>query len=204
MNAKETFQKMEAEAARQAETTAAPTTAATSEATESGEEEKDNATGGGQSSQLVAFVLERADLLRDGNRDVYARDKATREVRKIGSESFADWLSAGFYREHRKAVRRQAMTEASSVLVGTGRETGEVAEVLIRSAFHDNAYFLDLGEEGSGRAVRVTANGWSVEDSPPVTSFAPGQCGPLLHRLEAGQSLRFGKLPTFPRNSGWW
>lgn len=202
MNLREQLEKLrlekDAEAARQAETTAAPTTTATSEATESGEEEKDNAQGGGQSSQLVAFVLERADLLRDGNRDVYARDKATREVRKIGSESFADWLSAGFYGEHRKAVRRQAMTEAASVLVGMGRETGEAAEVLIRSAFHDKAYFLDLGEEGNGRAVRVTSNGWSVEDSPPVHFIRPRSMRPIAPPTRGGSIAPLWEIANIP------
>jgi len=192
--------KAEVEAARLAATVAAPTLEAAPiiPAADSGEEEKSDGSGGGQSSQLVAFVLDRADLLRDGNRDVYARDKSTREIRKVGSEAFGDWLSAGFYRDYRKAARRQSMSEAGSVLVGMGRETGEAVEIQIRSAFHEGAYFLDLGEAGQGRAIRVSAAGWSIEDAPPVHFLRPRSMRPIVPPLHGGTISPLWEIANIP------
>lgn len=162
---------------------------------EAGEQAQDRR---GQSSQLVAFVQAHADLLRDGDRDVYARDKVTREVRKVGSEAFTDWLSAGFYQEHKTAARAQAIKEAGSVLVGIGRESGQETEVHVRTAKHEGAYFLDLGEEGNGHAVRVVPGSWAVEDSPPVHFRRSKSMRPIATPSQGGDLAPLWEIANIP------
>lgn len=188
------FGVMEEESARASAVVPCSHSDAPAEPTEGKEGDKP----GGQASQLVTFVLARADLLRDGSRDVYARDKTTREIRKIGSDSFHDWLSAGFFRESQKAARRQAMTEAASVLVGTGRESGQETEVHVRIAFHEGAYFLDLGEEGSGKAVRVAPGSWGIEDAPPVHFLRPRSMRPICPPVPGGSLAPLWEIANIP------
>lgn len=164
------------------------------------EGERSEVSKAGQASQLVAFVLARADLLRDGNRDIFARCKQSREIRKIGSESFKDWLSAGFFREAQKVTRRPAMTEAESVLVGTGREQGEETEIHVRIAHREGAYFLDLAEEGNGRVVRLDPGAWTLTDAPPVHFLRPRSMRSIAPPVQGGSLDPLWEIANIPED----
>lgn len=139
----------------------------------------DNEARQSQTSMLVEFVKQRADLLHDDNKDVYAVDRETREVRRIDSRSFRDYLSASFYQAENIAPRDQAFREALGTLAGIGRYHGEQAEVHLRVAGASGVYFLDLAEPGCSRAIRIEAGAWTVEDRPAV----------MFQRTEAMQPL---------------
>lgn len=171
-------------------------TDAKSEATEDERQEAKN-----QASKLVAFVQEHAELFHDGNRDVFALTKDTREVLRLGGTPFKDWLMAGFYRETRKAAKDQAVREAASVLTGIGREEGDAREVHTRVAFHHGAYFLDLAEEGKGRVVKICLGSWEVVEDPPVYFIRPGAMRPLPEPQRGGTVDPLWNIANIPEDA---
>ncbi len=141
-----------------------------------------------QSSAIVAFVLERAELFHDANGDVYASDNTTGETRRIDSRQFKDWLMSSFYTETGKASRDQSFREALSTLSGLGRFQGECKPVFARVAEHDRRYFLDLAEPGRSRAVSIEAGQWEIVEKSPVRFLRPETMRPLPEP-ERGGSL---------------
>lgn len=162
------------------------------------EEGEDKKGRNSQASRLVSFVQTRAALLCDGNRDVYALDNATRAVRKIGSGGFRDWLTAGFYGEFKEAARGQAISEACSVLTGLGRESGTESEVHVRSTALDGSYYLDLGEEGRGGAIRVWPGGWEVVEVPPVHFVRSASMRPIASPTRGGSLEPLWEIANVP------
>ena len=96
--------------------------AAGDDADDEGEDGEDKKTS--QSSELVSFVLDRAELFHDLNSAVYARDHETKETRRLESRQFRDWLVSRFYQATEKLPRDQAVREALSTLSGIGRFDG--------------------------------------------------------------------------------
>lgn len=143
---------------------------------ETGSEKEDRTN---QASILVAFVLERCALLHDHNNDVYAQDTLTMETRRIDGRQFKNWLVAEFYQMTNKSPRDQAMREAITTLSGLAKHQGELSDVYIRAALYQGCYYLDLGESGKSRAIRISANGWGVVDAPPVRFLRPDTLKPL-------------------------
>jgi hypothetical protein len=75
-------------------------------------------------------------------------------------------LAREYFRIHRKAAPQQALADALLVVEGLAQE-GDEAELHFRVAQHDDDLWLDIGDT-TGRAIRITASGWSVESSPPM------------------------------------
>lgn len=201
MTSGKTAEQLNAEYAREEEVTGSVAKIETTEAPTAPEEGEEPKGSNAQSSRLVAFVQERAALLRDGNRDVYALDNATRAVRKIGSGGFRDWLTAGFFGEFREAARSQAIAEACSVLSGLGRESGMETEVHVRSAVLEGSYYLDLGEEGQGRAIRVWPGGWEVVEVPPVHFIRSASMRPIAPPVRGGTLDPLWEIANIPGES---
>ncbi|MNS65977.1 hypothetical protein D3C72_991700 [compost metagenome] len=78
-----------------------------------------------QASLLVKFVEQRFELFHDENKDVFARDRTTGEVRNLAARQFRDALVAGFYSDSGKAPRDQSVREALGTLAGLGRFHGD-------------------------------------------------------------------------------
>lgn len=75
-------------------------------------------------------------------------------------------LAREYFRIWRKAPPQQALADAMLVLEGMAQESDEV-ELHLRVARHGGALWLDLGDH-TGRAIRITGNGWTIEKSAPV------------------------------------
>jgi hypothetical protein len=75
-------------------------------------------------------------------------------------------LSREYFSRTGRAATQQALADALLIVHGIAQEQ-EPSEIYIRCAQHDDALWLDLGDH-TGRAVKVTAGGWRVEDEPPV------------------------------------
>lgn len=138
---------------------------------------------GNQATQLVAFVKAHCDVFHDRNRDVYVRDKGTGHVHALDSRAFRDWLMAGFYKSAGGVARDQSVREAIGTLTGIGRHEGEQHDVHIRVARHRDAYYIDLGEPDSSRAIEVTAGSWCIVSSAPVMFLRPSALMPLPEPL---------------------
>jgi hypothetical protein len=75
-------------------------------------------------------------------------------------------LSKEYFTRTGRAATQQALADALLILHGVAQEQ-EPSELYIRCAQHYGELWLDLGDH-TGRAVKVTADGWRVEDEPPV------------------------------------
>lgn len=170
--------------------TAAPAAAA------SGEEEGERKRS--QTDLLVAYAREHFDLLHDSNGDVYAKDRHTGEVGRLGGLAFKDRLVSGFYRKTEMAVRDQAMSEAMGTLRALGRFTGDPQGVHIRAAGSDGRYFIDLCQAGNSRAIEVDASGWRVLDRPPVLFVRGASMQPLPDPIQGGSMAQLWAIANVP------
>ncbi len=65
-------------------------------------------------------------------------------------------------------------------------QDGAESQLYLRTAQHEGALWLDLGDR-TGRAVRVTARGWTVEDCAPVLFKRTALTGPLPEPRRGGK-----------------
>ncbi len=154
-----------------------------------------------QASLLVKFVQERAELFHDENKDVYARDADTGEVRRIDGRQFRDWLQAAFFESTEKSARDQSVREAISTLSGIGRFKGECLPVCVRVGLHEGAYFLDLAEPGQSRAVKIEPGQWQIVDNPPIMFTRPESMRPLPVPVRGGDLSKLWELVNIPADA---
>jgi hypothetical protein len=153
-----------------------------------------------QASQLVAYVEARVDLFHDDNKDVFARDRSTGEVRRIDGRQFRDWLVASFYRDAGKSARDQSAREALSTLAGLGRFNGECLPVHIRVAGSAGRYYLDLAEPGQSRAVCIESGRWHIVESPEAMFTRPEALQPLPTPIPGGAITPLWRIANIPEN----
>lgn len=139
-----------------------------------------------QASLLVKFVDQRFELFHDLNKDVFATDRQTGEVRNLTSRQFRDCLLAGFYTETGKAPRDQSIREALGTLAGLGRFHGEQRNVHLRFAGAAGDYWLDLAIPGNSCAVHLRPGHWEVVERAPVAFVRPESMQPLPVPLPGG------------------
>jgi hypothetical protein len=154
-----------------------------------------------QASLLVKFVEQRYELFHDQNKDVFAKDRKTGEVRGLGSRQFRDCLQAGFYIDTGKSPRDQSIREALGTLAGLGRFQGEFLPIHLRTAGADGEYFLDLAAPGSSRAVRIRPGVWEIVDSPSVMFVRPESMQPLPDPVAGGSIDALWRVANIPLGS---
>ena len=154
-----------------------------------------------QASLLVKFVEQRFELFHDQNKDVFAKDRKTGEVRFLNSRQFKDCLQAGFYSESGKSPRDQSVREALGTLAGLGRFSGECLTVSLRTAGAAGRYFLDLAKPGSSRAVMIQPGSWEVVDTPDVMFVRPESMQPLPEPERGGSIDTLWKIANIPDGS---
>jgi hypothetical protein len=102
-----------------------------------------------------------------------------------GKTSLRNQLARAYYARTGRAAAQQALADAMLVLEGMAQEQDE-SRLFLRAARHDDgSLWLDLGDQ-SGRAVRITAAGWSIEDSAPLLFKRTALNGPLPDPARGG------------------
>jgi hypothetical protein len=94
-----------------------------------------------------------------------------------GKTSLRALLAREYFTTTGRTATQQALADALLVIEGMAQEAEESA-LYLRTAQHEGALWLDLGDL-SGRAARITADGWSVEEEPPVLFKRTALTGPL-------------------------
>jgi len=121
------------------------------------------------STELVEIACERYDFgLADGG-ETFAVAKAGARIALMlrgGRTSLRGQLARDYFSRTGRAAAQQALADALMVLEGMAQEQDE-SRLYLRTASHDGALWLDLGDQ-SGRAVRITPAGWSIEPGAPV------------------------------------
>lgn len=151
-----------------------------------------------QTDLLVKYAKERFDLLHDKNGEAFARDQRTGEVRRMGSRSFRDRVTAGFFEDREVAVRDQSWREALGTLQALARFEGDPQEISIRVAGRDGRYWVDLCQPGNSRAVEIDANGWRVVERPPVLFVRSDSMQPLPEPLHGGDIAPLWSIANIP------
>lgn len=120
-------------------------------------------------AQALVKIGERAQLFHDERSTAHAvvvGEKGQR-IMAVRGRDFRMWLARAYYLETRKAANGEALGAALQLLEAQAVHSGEKIPLWNRFARLDGAVWLDLADE-AGRAVKVTAEGWTVVERPPV------------------------------------
>lgn len=153
--------------------------------------------------ELVALVLDAAELLHTTEGDAYARlqqgEGAQRhaEVWALASSGFREWLAATYYHRTRKAAREASIKDAITALSGIAKHDGAEGTVWLRVAEHDGRYYLDLCDP-LWRAVEIGPDGWQVLDHPPVLFRRTPTMRPLLEPVRGGDLALLWRSVNLP------
>jgi hypothetical protein len=146
------------------------------------------------STELVEIACERYEFgLGDGG-ETFAVSKSGPHVALMlrgGRISLRGQLAREYYSRTGRAAGQQALADALMVIEGIAQEEEE-SRLYLRCAQLDGALWLDLGDQ-AGRAVRITAAGWTVEDSAPVLFKRTALNGPLPDPARGGELARLWK-----------
>ena len=116
--------------------------------------------------QLVQYIEENYHLGRSSEGLMFAYPRSEREPRMaVEIRSMRRTLTRTLWRDKGIALGKDTIASALAVAEGIA-EAKDPEHVAIRAAVRGEQVFIDLGDE-TGRVVRVTANGWRVEDPSP-------------------------------------
>ncbi len=148
----------------------------------------ENAAGTGQLSAklLVTLALESGvELFHDQRSVPFAaiRDDTGRRIVSVGSTDFGLWLRRLIWNRSGKTMGRDLVTTARDTLGSIARFDKPQRDLFVRVARHDGAIWVDL----DGRsAVRVTADGWTIDGKPPILFRSFAHQRPLPHPSRNG------------------
>ena len=136
---------------------------------------------------LVEMALESYEFGVSTTGETFALPKLGPKVVSLlrGSKtSLRGQLARNYFREYGRAAPQQALADALLVIDGIAQET-DGAELHLRVASVDDELWLDLGDS-TGRAIRVTTDGWSIESSAPMLFKRTILNGPLPEPIPGG------------------
>jgi hypothetical protein len=149
-----------------------------------------SASGQSHSVAAVAIADEKYEFVPTTDDDVLAIPKHGPKVAVSVSsgKDFYSKLSLDFYDAHdgTKTLSDRAFREALGVIAGRAGRLPKV-EAHLRVAELGDDTFLDLGDE-TGRCVRITSEGWTIEEESPVLFRRTNLIAPLPVP-EAGSDL---------------
>lgn len=119
--------------------------------------------------ELVALVRAQCQLHHDADRNAVAviPMPSRREVWRVYSSGFEDWLRAAYWRAKEMGVPETTMKSALATLAAAGINDGDEIEVHVRAARCGDGYLIDLADE-QWQAIHVTPQGWRVVNESPV------------------------------------
>ena len=127
------------------------------------------ARGPSQATRLVTLATRMYDFGVTRNGDPFAVPRQGGNVARMlrgGRPPLRPELASAMYAAEGTAPNGSAMTDAMAVLEGQAQQADPV-ELALRTARDANGLLLDLGDV-TGRAVKVTSDGWEITDRSPV------------------------------------
>ena len=99
--------------------------------------------------ELVALARAQCQLHHDADRNAVAvvPMPSRREVWRVYSSGFEDWLRAAYWRAKEMGVPETTMKSALATLAAAGINDGDEIEVYVRAARYDDGYLIDLADE---------------------------------------------------------
>lgn len=102
-----------------------------------------------------------------------------------GKSSLRAQLARAYFARTGRAAPQQALADALLVVEGLAQDATE-QRLYLRVAQHGGDLWLDLGDH-TGRAVRISAGKWTVEEAAPVLFKRTALNGPLPEPARGGQ-----------------
>lgn len=135
---------------------------------------------------VLMSVLEGVELWRSPNKQTFASIPVDGHIENypIRGEQFDLWLGLRFYQVTGSAASGQFLADTRRVCEARAQLEGAIYTPAVRTAMHDGACWIDLGDD-RWRAVRCGPHGWSVVEHPPV-KFIRSQIMRELPEPEAG------------------
>lgn len=132
---------------------------------------KDNYGKETEAEVIIRLVRQSgAFLFHDTENNLYAAVNLNnhREIHSLESKDFSIWLSGLYYKEKDKPAKKESISQAISVLSAEAMyDCDEAIPLSNRVAKSDNAFWYSLSNS-KWQAVKITADGWKVEDKPPI------------------------------------
>lgn len=124
---------------------------------------------GAKQVQNLLEIASLAFLFHDPEHQAWAQIEVNshREIYKVDSPPFSRWLQGRYYDLFDGVPTPQALNSALAVISAKAVHKGEKREVYVRYAFVDGAIYIDLCDS-KWRAVRITADGWTVVENHEV------------------------------------
>lgn len=121
-----------------------------------------------KSDKLVKeFIGSGVELFHDEVEMPYAAivEGQRRAIYRVRSTALKDRLAFISFTKFGEAATSETISSAINVLAGSARYQGNEYPLSVRTAWHESAIYYDLGD---WRAVRITREGWEVEERPPI------------------------------------
>jgi hypothetical protein len=153
---------------------------------------------------LLVALASDAELFHTGENEPFATVKVDghREIWALRSKSFKRWLLRRFYEVKRSAPSSQALQDALGVLEGKALFEGELREVYVRLAEHDNEIYLDLCDD-EWNAVKVSRDGWQLITNPPVRFQRTRGMLPLPQPVAGGSIKELREFLNVSNDNDW-
>ena len=128
-----------------------------------------------QATKLVQLTKESgAELFHTPRHEAFMTlvNGGHQETWGLRSRSVRTWLARRYYEEEERAPGSQSLLDAITVFEGEALFAGELCEVHVRIAEHDNHIYIDLGND-EWEAIEIDSEGWRVISDPPVRFRRP-------------------------------
>jgi hypothetical protein len=90
-----------------------------------------------------------------------------REVQRLGSAGFRQWLIQHYLGANGRAPRAEALSQAVTTLEAKARYAGRKETVFLRTGAASGKLYLDLCDP-AWRVIEIDEEGWRIVDRPPV------------------------------------
>ena len=144
---------------------------------------------------LVKMVLKAYDFGISPTGETFALPKSGPRIVSMlrGSKiSLRGQLARTYFRDYGRVAPQQALADALLVTEGIAQESDET-ELHIRVASWDDELWIDIGDL-TGRTIRVTGDGWSIESTAPMLFKRTLLNGPLPDPADDGDLAELWSL----------
>jgi hypothetical protein len=118
---------------------------------------------------IIELAMGNCQFFHDERSNAYSivTDKDIQRTVKLHGKLFHRWLAGAFYKTAGRPASNEALSTALLVLEAKAIYECKQRELFNRFAMHDNVIHIDMAGH-SGRAVKVTAEGWRVLEKAPI------------------------------------
>jgi hypothetical protein len=106
---------------------------------------------------------------------------------QLNSNHFKSWLALLMWKHEQKTPGGDAISSALNVLRGKAVLEGKQHELYNRIAPASDGFYIDMAD-GRGRAIKVTAEGWSIAENPPILFKRYSHQKPLVTPLPMSET----------------